>query len=248
MKHLDLNLPEKPGLFITATDTEVGKTLIAGAIADVLKRKGLTPGVFKPIASGCRREREGLVSADAEFLSYCADSRFPLDIINPVSYAAPLAPAVCEHIENKPVDFESIASAYTHICENCDVVIVEGLGGILAPISENTRVLELAVEFAMPAVIVARPGLGTINHTLMTIETLRFAGIPVAGVIINGYRTDTAGTAEETNPQMIEEFGCTEVLTVIGYDEQSSVEDMVLGDAVTLCLEDIPWQSLAGMR
>jgi dethiobiotin synthetase len=109
---LNLNLPKKSGLFITGTDTGVGKTLITGAIAAILRGQGLKVGVLKPIASGCRHEREGLVSSDAEFLSVCAEAEYPLSIITPVCYVTPAAPLTSAEIEGRAVDYEAIKAAY----------------------------------------------------------------------------------------------------------------------------------------
>src|SRR5688572_9754119 len=97
-----------PGLFVTATDTEVGKTVIAGAIANWFLRQGANVGVLKPVATGCVVRREGLVSEDAEFLASCADARFPLDLVCPQRYREPLAPAVAADRAQQPLDWETV--------------------------------------------------------------------------------------------------------------------------------------------
>src|SRR5436189_3788940 len=97
-----------PGLFITGTDTGVGKTVVAGAIADWFRRRGNRVAVLKPVGTGCERRREGLVSEDAEFLAVCADARHPLDLICPQRYAEPLAPAVAAERAGEPVDWASV--------------------------------------------------------------------------------------------------------------------------------------------
>ncbi|MCI0498362.1 MAG: dethiobiotin synthase [Planctomycetales bacterium] len=236
---------KKSGLFITGTDTGVGKTLIAGGIAAVLRRQGHKVGVFKPIASGCRHDREGLVSADSEFLALCADADYPLSVITPVAYKTPAAPVTCAKREERPVDFEAIAAAYRYLCETCDVVLVEGIGGAMVPIDPQRTILDLAVEFDLPVVIVARPTLGTINHTLLTIQAVRNAGLPVAGVVISGYNAARADIAEETAPDVICEYGDTNLLAVVPFDEDSSVENGRLGPmtAEALCVCD--WAALS---
>ena len=118
-----------PGLFVTATDTEVGKTVIAGAIANYFLRQGQRIAVYKPIATGCVRRREGLVSEDAEFLASCADAHFPLDLICPVRYQEPLAPAIAADRAEEPVDWEAIARSIRLMSAESDVMIVEGIGG-----------------------------------------------------------------------------------------------------------------------
>src|SRR3954471_10710643 len=119
-----------PGLFVTATDTDVGKTVIAGAIADWFRRRGARVGVSKPIASGCVRRREGLVSEDAEFLASCADARFPLDLICPQRYREPLAPAVAADRAQQPLDWSAVDCSLQLMSRDSDVMIVEGVGGI----------------------------------------------------------------------------------------------------------------------
>jgi len=244
---LNLKLPKKNGLFITGTDTGVGKTLITGAIAALLRGQGLKVGVLKPVASGCRREREGFVSADAEFLSVCAHAEYPLSVITPVCYETPAAPLTCAEIEGRAVDYEAIKAAYAYLCGTCDIVLVEGIGGAMVPIDEQHTVLDLAVEFNLPVVIVARPNLGTINHSLLTIEAVRHAGLPVAGIVISGYNAQTADIPEETAPCVISNFSQTNLLAIVPLDEESSVEEGRLGAAVTESLSIIDWQQLASL-
>ncbi|MBL7215094.1 MAG: dethiobiotin synthase [Phycisphaerae bacterium] len=242
---LDLKLPKKNGLFITGTDTGVGKSLITGGIAAVLRRQGLKVGVFKPIASGCRHDREGLVSDDTEFLAMCADADYPLTVITPVTYKTPAAPVTCAQIEGHSVDYEAIATAYKYLCENCDVVLVEGIGGALVPITETETILDLAVAFDLSVVIVARPNLGTINHSLLTIEAVRNAGLPVAGLVINGYNAQTADVPEETSPDVICDFSDTTLLSIVPYDENSSVEEGRLGESVVQSLQTCDWKTFS---
>src|SRR4030042_4708572 len=138
---INLNLPKKAGLFITGTDTGVGKTLIAGAIARILADKGLAVGVFKPIATGCKRKWDGLVSDDTEFLAFLANSALSLSIITPVGFRTPAAPIVSAAHEGLPIDFDKIAAAYKDICRDSDIVIVEGIGGVRVPLKEQFDLL-----------------------------------------------------------------------------------------------------------
>lgn len=243
---LSLNLPKKKGLFITATDTGVGKTMIAGGIARLLTDEGLQVGVYKPIASGCNRGPYGLVSTDAEFLAMCIDNADPTTIINPVSYETPAAPIVCEVREDRVVDFEAVASIYRSLCQRKDIVIVEGIGGVRVPISKGVDVLNLMREFALPVVVVARPDLGTINHTLLTADAIRAAGLYVAGIVINGFNAATAGPAEETVAEVLRKWTQAPILAVVPHDPLSSVEHGKLGSVVLDALCDCDWESLAG--
>jgi len=242
---INLNLPKKSGLFVTGTDTGVGKTLIAGAIAKILTNKGRNVGVFKPIATGCKHKWDGLISSDTEFLSYCANSELSLSTITPVGYRTPAAPIVSAAREGRPVDFDKIATAYKDICRDSDAVLVEGIGGVRVPLTEEFDLLDLAVEFALPAVIVARPNLGTINHTLMTIDCVRAAKLKIAGVVINGYKATESTTAEDTAPEVIAQCSSADILSVVPFDETVDIEKPNLGEFIVGSLMDCDWAKLA---
>src|SRR5256885_6375340 len=122
-----LAAPKIPGLLITGTDTGIGKTIIAGAIAAWFRRQGARVGVLKPMASGCVRRREGLVSEDAEFLAHCADSSHPLDVIAPIRFAEPLAPAVAAERLKETIDWTPVQRSLAAIARDSDVIVVEGV-------------------------------------------------------------------------------------------------------------------------
>jgi dethiobiotin synthetase len=182
-----------PGLFVTATDTEVGKTVVTCAIAHALRGESRRVGVCKPFATGCRREREGLVNADAEALAHFADCRFPLHEINPVRFKQPLAPAAAAEVAEQPVDWPGLWDNLERLDRQHEVMLVEGVGGLLVPLDPATpryTVLESIPAIGSPAIIARRPGLGTLNHTAMTVRLLQRPGIAVAGLVINGYDPD----------------------------------------------------------
>ena len=236
----------KPGLFVTATDTEVGKTVVTCAIASHLRRpddvqdgshrgfSSVRVGVCKPLATGCRREREGLVSEYAEALAHFADCREPLDVINPVRYRRPLAPAVAAADCGDPVDLEAIWTSLTRLDAVSDVLLIEGIGGILVPIVDGDpiiTVLDLIKVVGFPVVIVVRAGLGTLNHTAMTIQLLRDAGCPVAGLVVNRYEADSGGRldarqdlAMATNRQWLERITGVRVLATVPQCDPKGVE------------------------
>lgn len=232
-----------PGLFVTGTDTGVGKTLVAGAIAGWFRRRGRRAGVLKPVATGCERRREGLVSADAEFLAHCAEARFPLDVVCPQRYAEPLAPAVAAERAGQPVDWEAMQRSSTMIEGGSDVLIVEGVGGAMVPLDARHTVLDLARWLALPAVVVARASLGTINHTLLTVNALRDAGVRVAGVVVNRYPADGASVAEESNPRAIEKWGKVPILCIL--PDEPLPADAKLPKGVVAAVEAVDWDTLA---
>jgi len=232
------------GLFVTGTDTEVGKTVIAGGIARVLKDKGQEVGVFKPVASGCRSDRGGLVSPDAEFLAHCANSSETLDQICPVRFREPLAPEVAVQRGAEPIELEIIRTYYNRLAAGKEVMIVEGIGGLLVPLSQELLVADLAGQMDLPLLIVANPGLGTINHTLLTIEAARARGLRVAGIVINSYVADTASVAEETNPAAIERASGVKVLAIVPRDLQTNVARGAIGPGVLFALQQIDYEAI----
>lgn len=228
-----------PGLLITGTDTGVGKTVVAGAIASWFRRTGRRVGVLKPIATGCERRREGLVSTDAEFLAHCADSRHPLDLVCPQRYAEPLAPSVAAERAGQPIDWPAVQRSIDLMSRDSELLIVEGVGGVMVPLDDRHTVLDLASWLGLPSVVVARPGLGTINHTLLTVTALR-QETRVAGVIINRYAADCAGVAEETNPRVIAKWGRVPVLCIVP-DEPVVGVPPVLPPAIAAAVDAVDW-------
>lgn len=220
------------GWFVTGTDTGVGKTVIAGALAWLVRETGRRVGVFKPVATGCRRDaRLGLVSADAEFLAHCADARENLETINPVRYRGELAPMVAAERQHRPIDWPAIRRSWEQI-RQADWVVVEGAGGLLVPIDREHSMADLARELGLPLVIVARPGLGTINHTLLTIEAARGRGLSVAAVVINKYRPESATLAEESNPEVIGRLARMPIPLIVPLDRKTDIETGRLGESV----------------
>ncbi len=242
---IDLNLPTKKGLFIAGTGTGVGKTLIAGAIAKILTESGLKVGVFKPIATGCKRQWEGLVTCDTEFLATCANSGLSLSTITPVGYITPAAPIVGAAQEGRLIDFDSIAAAYKEICENTDIVIVEGIGGVRTPLTVEFDLLDLAVELGLPVVIVSQLGPGVINHTLMTIDCIRATQLKIAGVVLNGYNALEETVAEETAGPVIAQCSGVNILCTVPFDETVDIEEQSPGEMIVPSMVDCDWAKLA---
>ncbi|AQT67153.1 ATP-dependent dethiobiotin synthetase BioD 1 [Anaerohalosphaera lusitana] len=242
----ELRLPSAKGFFVTGTDTGIGKTLVGGGIAKILRDAGKRVGVFKPVATGCQYHDEGLVNEDPEFLRRHSGSEHRLDTICPVGYVLPAAPCVSAEHENRPVDFQAMAKAYEKVVAESDAVIVEGAGGIRVPVDAGVDMLGLAKWFGLPVVIVARPDLGTINHTLLTVDCIRGAGLEVAGVVISGYDAFDSSIAEEQAAVVIEEWGDVPVLSVVPKDEDSDVASGKLGELTVEALGDADWAGMLG--
>jgi dethiobiotin synthetase len=185
--------PMAAGLFITGNDTGVGKTYVAAIIARSLAAGGRKIGVYKPVASGCREESGQLISDDALVLWEAAGRPSELERVCPQRFAAPMAPHLAARIEGKRIDAALLRSGLDHWRERSDVVIVEGVGGLMSPVGEDEYVADLAFEFGYPLIVVARNALGAINQTLQTLiaaATFR-DGLPIAGVVLN--RTSETG-------------------------------------------------------
>lgn len=187
------------GIFIAGTDTCVGKTYIAGGIARRLREKGVSVGVMKPISSGGRE--------DAILLKKSAGVDDSLDDINPVYFKNPLAPWVAATLQRETINITKILNAYKNLCRRHKFLIVEGAGGLMVPITRSLYMVDLARMFGLPIIIVSRPGLGTINHTLLTINCARRYGLRVLGFVVNYTSRYRKGLAEKTNPSVISKLG-----------------------------------------
>jgi dethiobiotin synthetase len=172
-------------IFITGTDTGVGKTLATALLAASLRRRGIDAGVMKPVASGCGETERGLMSPDVLFFERALGRLDPAELVNPVRYRAALAPAVAAGKEGRTLDLAALDEAFESMRRRHRVLLVEGVGGILAPLEGNYTVADLALRWKLPLLVVARPGLGTINHTALTVHHARSRGIPVLGFAFN---------------------------------------------------------------
>jgi dethiobiotin synthetase len=169
------------GLFVTATDTGVGKTEVACALVALARAAGVDAVGMKPAQSG----HDPAEPSDAERLREASGAVEPLEALCPYSFAAPLAPGVAARLEGKEVSLARIVDAARALAGRHAAVVVEGAGGLLVPLTPRETYADLAVALALPAVVVARAGLGTVNHTALTVEALRRRGLAVAAIVLN---------------------------------------------------------------
>jgi len=216
------------GIFIIGTDTGVGKTVVGAGLALCLKDRGIKVGVMKPVATGCLESNDHLYSQDAIYLFEAAENEYPL-LSSPIRFKNPLAPSVASEIEKKPMDLKKVFWAYREIREIYNFIIVEGIGGLLVPFSNNYFVADLVKEFDLPVVIVARTGLGTINHTLLTVQAAKNRGLNVKGVILNGLPETNLSLAEKTNPRIVQDLTGVPVLGVLPKMADVDVERLMFG-------------------
>jgi len=213
------------GYFITGTDTGVGKTLVAGGLAALYKNKGLNVGVMKPVATGCKRINNTLVSDDAVFLKLSAEVDDEYELINPVSLEQPLAPTVAARLSNTKIDSDKINTAFDTLCERHEYMIVEGIGGLLVPINEYYFVVDMAEEMELPVIVVCRPTLGTINHTLLTVSYARQHGLDVKGIIINESAENGETIVKDTNTDEIKRLTGLPILGAIPFHKKLDTKD-----------------------
>ena len=199
------------GLFITGTDTGVGKTLVAAGLAAWLRARGVNVGVMKPIASGGRRRivdgHPRWCSDDAGLLAKAAGVTADWSLINPICFRDPLAPYAAAKREGRSLEWRRINAAYAALRRRHEMLIVEGIGGLLVPLTRTATVSDLIRRLKLPCLIVACARLGTLNHTLLTVEQARRDGLTVAGVILNESEPPAsdpgARLAERTNPEVL---------------------------------------------
>ena len=206
-------------VFITGTDTGVGKTLIASCICAYCSlRKGFDVGVMKPFESGLSLHGKDLLPWDAITLKEASGSQDDLALINPYAFEAPLAPEAASEREHVRIDLETVDRIYEKLLKAHDILIIEGAGGILVPIRNNFFFLDLVKRWDVPVLIVSRLGLGTINHTLLTYARCKREGIRVVGVILNNSegRDDIAA---KTNPSILQKYLDDPILGIFPYNE-----------------------------
>lgn len=184
---------KQKAIFITGTDTGVGKTIVSLGIALILKKRGIDVGVMKPIQCGGK---------DAEFLKKNLDLKERIKFINPFFAKEPLSPHIAFKRAGKNINIQKIKQAFQALQDKHDFVIVEGAGGLLVPIKENYFISDLIRELNLPIILVSRLGLGTINHTLLSIRQAQDLGINILGIIFNNV-DKKFGVAEKTNPDTI---------------------------------------------
>jgi dethiobiotin synthetase len=219
-----------PGLFVVGTDTAVGKTFVASRIAAALKREGLRVGVYKPAASGCRREGKSLVSDDALALWEAAGRPGTLDDVCPQRFAAALAPHLAAKQERKEIDPELLRQGIEFWRRQSDIVVVEGAGGLMSPIGETDYIADLAEHFGYPLIVVAPNRIGAINSTLLTLiaAAARPRPLPIAGIVLNDVLPPTNDDPATLSNRLELELRCVPpVLAHLGYhaaDFDSPVE------------------------
>lgn len=226
------------GLFVTGTDTGVGKTHVAALIIRELRGRAAGVGAYKAVCSGAVLDERGTPHwDDIDRLQDALGGGWPPEAISPLRYLAPLAPPIAAAREGRSIHFADLVSNAGWWNGRVDLLIAEGVGGLLAPVTDNHDVADLAAALKFPLLIVARCGLGTINHTLLTVTVARARGLDVCGVVLNQAHADDDLALAESNACEIERRG---LVPVFGFVNTGSTELHRHGSPVT-----IEWSRLA---
>lgn len=221
-------------ILVTGTDTGVGKTVVTAGLAAALRSRGMDAGVMKPVASGCTVADGVTYSPDTDFLRALTGVAEPDWMITPVCLEPPVAPSVAARQTRGVVSLALIRQSLSDLCERHPVVLVEGVGGFLVPIDDETLLADIAEQLGMTVLIVARPGLGTINHTLLTIEAVQMRELRLAGVVFNHTFEGGEDASSATNPGEIERIAGVRILGTLPFDAELSVEGARPGNLVEL--------------
>ncbi len=191
----------KKGLLFTATDTEVGKTWLMGAIVGLLRNEGYSLGVWKPVQSGHLVDDP---NGDAMRLKEWSGVNNTAREICAYDFHEPIAPVLAAKRADVPVDEHALQTSLNALYLQHKAIFIEGAGGITVSLADGLSVADLAERLQLPIIIVARVGLGTVNHTNLTVHYARSRGIPVLGVILNGFDSENESISEKENPRLIE--------------------------------------------
>jgi len=185
------------GLFVTGTDTGIGKTLVATGLMLRLRAAGLQVAGLKPVAAGCRATDDGLRNDDAEQLAACATRRWPYATVNPYALAPPIAPHLAAAEAGVTLDPGIIARCYDELATDSDIVVVEGAGGWLVPLDGERTLADVAVHLDLDVVLVVGLRLGCLNHALLTAASVTAHGLRLAGWVACGVDRDVPRTDEQ---------------------------------------------------
>lgn len=205
----------KNGIFVTGTDTGVGKTVVCAALTAVLRAEGLDAVPMKPVQTGAAGSGVNRTAPDLEFclsITGLDVSAREKRLMAPYSLSKPCSPHLAAAAARKRIRQAKILDSFGRLLGDRDMVLVEGAGGVLVPIDGHNTMLDLMLAMKLPVVLVSRPGLGTINHTLLSLRELRRARAAVLGVVINEAGPSARGDIEEDNVRTIERMGRTRIL------------------------------------
>lgn len=209
------------GVFITGTSTGVGKTIVAAGLAAALRKRDVNVGVMKPFATASKRYSSKFRSEDTAILARAAGVNDSDEEINPAFYELPAAPLMAAKMTNSSVNMQEVLYALKKLSIKHSFVVVEGIGGIMVPLTEKETVADFAKLAEMPIVIVTHPLLGTMNHTILTVNACRQYGMDIKGIIVN-MMPKKPSKVEKATPETIERFTKIPVVATIPFSKSPS--------------------------
>jgi dethiobiotin synthetase len=199
------------GLFVTGTDTGAGKTVVAGAILAALRARGELVAAYKPVVTGLDEPAEPGWPRDHELLAAAAGAS--AEAVSPHAFGPPVSPHLAAELAGVVLDFDAMVIAARAAAAGASVLVAEGVGGLLVPLTAERSVRDLAVALGFPLIVAARPGLGTIGHTLLTLESARAAGLTVAGVVMTPWPANPS-VMQRSNRATVARLGAVDVATL----------------------------------
>ncbi|HMK37337.1 MAG TPA: dethiobiotin synthase [Desulfomonilaceae bacterium] len=215
---------KRTGLFISGTDTGVGKTLVAGGLVRLARTRGRRALAIKPVETGCALRDGVLYPEDGAFLREAGDNELSLDDCTPFRFSFPASPARAAAMEGRRLSFAEIEGHSRAVADAGDFTIVEGAGGLMVPIQDDLMMIDLMERLGFPVLVVARTKIGTVNHTLLSLEALRNRKVEVAGVVLSS-STSSGGPEEEFTPADISRFAKDIPVVVLPHLEEGKARN-----------------------
>lgn len=201
-------------IFITSTDTDVGKTYVSRGIVEEFLKRGQKTGYFKPLQSGIVEN----IPSDKDFVLKGIENGKNLITKNSYITKTPCTPSISAEIDGVEISLDKIKNDFKALAKECQTVITEGSGGLFVPVGKDKLISDVIKTLDLPVIIVARPDLGTINHILLTVNALKDLNIEILGIVISNYPEDTKDPAILTAPKLIESFSGVKILDIIKKD------------------------------
>lgn len=235
---MSVNIPPH-GLFITGTNTDVGKTYITSLIARELIAQGTKTGIYKPVCSGVETDESGHQQwSDVRQLAQAMGAEDDIAVQNkicPQCYLKPVAPPLAAAAEGKQVDEKLLTTGLSRWVDDAELMLVEGVGGLLCPLTESTTVADFAKEIGYPIIIVAAVELGMINHTLLTIEVAQSRQLTVAGIVFNVISSTVSAEQIESNRQEISSRTQVPILSIVQQNQTSDLRRLEQETRIEWC-------------
>ena len=205
-------MPKSKGYFITGTDTSVGKTVVTACLLALNRKRGLDTGIMKPIETGVDQECSSEENSDAKFLLTVSENKDSIEEVSPICLKPTASPLQATRITGQTVDISLILENFRRLQTKHDRMLVEGIGGLLVPLTANYSVSDLIKDMNLPLIIVSRFSLGTINHTLLTVKAAQETGVQIAGIILNHSEDRPLSKIELGQNSLIQELSNVPIL------------------------------------